>query len=436
MENNNERELVICFGCGEEIRIEDSFEFEEEVFCEACHEEYEVCRICGDLHPKNDMHEDKYNNDYVCDGCYDEYCFITCEDCGEITDNYVSVDDGYIVVCEDCGDRNYYRCDDCGNYFTSGEINTDSNSTCICDSCFEYNYTRCDNCEEIIHTDDAYYTDNGEYCYCEYCHHEYGSSIHPYSYKPTPIFYTNGIEENPMYLGVELEVDNGSNKNDVVKSIHEDMEWIYCKEDGSLDNGIELVTHPCTLDYHLNSCYGDKFKELVSNGWRGHDTTTCGLHCHVNRDYLGNSESEQELTIAKIMLVMDRLWDNGLVKFTRRSLSQLERWAKRCYMEENGEDFHDFTEEKIIEKATSYKSQGRYYALNLRNTNTIEFRLFRSTLNITTFFATLQFVSNLVEFCKHTSLVQIQTTDVRMSTIINYKEYEELTAYANKRKLV
>lgn len=441
MENNNEKEFVICFGCGEEIRIEDSNEFEGEDFCDDCFEEYQICRICGHLHTQDSMHHDTYHDDYVCDGCYDQYCLSTCEDCGDITEDCVGVDGGDYVVCTDCADRNYYRCDDCGNYFSSGEINSDSNGTVICNECYEYSYTRCEDCEEIIHNDDAYYDDNGYYCYCESCNSNHSTAIHSYSYKPSPIFHSmDGVssreEENTLYLGVELEIDNGRNKEEMVRDIHEDMEWIYCKEDSSLDNGIELVTHPCTLDFHLNNGYSDKFKELISNGWRGHDTTTCGLHCHINRGYLGNTENEQELTIAKIMLVMDRLWDNGLVKFTRRTIGQLERWAKRCYMEENGEDFHDFTEEKIIEKATSYKSQGRYYALNLRNSNTIEFRLFRSSLNLVTFYATLQFVSNLVEFCKHTSLIQLQTTDVRMSTIVNYKEYKELTAYATKRKLI
>lgn len=440
MENIKEKEFVVCFGCGEEIRIEDSNEFEGVELCDDCYEEHNVCRICGNVHHNDELRYDSYHEDYVCDDCYDSYYMSTCEDCGEITEDCVGVNNGDIVVCEDCANSNYYRCDDCGEYVSSDYINTDGNGNCICDCCFENDYDRCRDCEDIVHNEDAYYTEDGE-CYCQDCSDEHRSSIHPYSYKPTPLFHSTDYvgytpKENTLYLGVELEIDEGDNKEEMVESIHEDMDWIYCKEDSSLDDGIELVTHPCTLDFHLNNGYGEKFKELISNGWRGHDTTTCGLHCHVNRKYLGETLSERELTIAKIMLVMDRLWDNGLVKFTRRTDAQLERWAKRCYMEENGEDFHDFTEEKIIEKASSYRDRGRYFALNLRNSNTIEFRLFRSTLNITTFNATLQFVSNLVNYCKDTSLAEIQMTNVQMSTIINYKEYSELKAYAKKRKLI
>ena len=28
------------------------------------------------------------------------------------------------------------------------------------------------------------------------------------------------------------------------------LENLYCKHDGSLDDGFEMVTHPMTLDYH------------------------------------------------------------------------------------------------------------------------------------------------------------------------------------------
>lgn len=440
MENIKEKEFVVCFGCGEEIRIEDSNEFEGVELCDDCHEEHNVCRICGKVHHNDELRYDSYHEDYVCEDCYDGYGMFTCEDCGEITEECVGVNNGDIIVCEDCANSNYYRCDDCGEYVSSDYINTDGNGNCICDCCFENNYDRCRDCEDIVHNEDAYYTEDGD-CYCQDCSDEHRSNIHPYSYKPTPIFHSMDYvgytpKENTLYLGVELEIDEGDNKEEMVESIHEDMDWIYCKEDSSLDDGIELVTHPCTLDFHLNNGYGEKFKELISNGWRGHDTTTCGLHCHVNRDYLGETLSERELTIAKIMLLMDRLWDNGLVNFTRRTEYQLDRWAKRCYMEESGEDFHDFTEEKLVEKIYSFANQGRYYALNLRNSKTIEFRLFRSSLNITTFNATLQFVSNLVNYCKNTSLVEIQMTDIKMSTIVNYEEYPELKAYAKKRKLI
>ena len=42
---------------------------------------------------------------------------------------------------------------------------------------------------------------------------------------------------------------------------------------------------------------------------------------------------------------------------------------------------HD-TEATIVDKMKCCKSKGRYQAVNLENTNTIEFRIFKGTLNI------------------------------------------------------
>ena len=45
--------------------------------------------------------------------------------------------------------------------------------------------------------------------------------------------------------------------------------------------------------------------------------------------------------------------------------------------------------------------------MNLTNTNTIEIRLWRGTLNPETFEATLRFTARLAELCKHTSAVEL-----------------------------
>jgi hypothetical protein len=51
----------------------------------------------------------------------------------------------------------------------------------------------------------------------------------------------------------------------------------------------------------------------------------------------------------------------------------------------------------------------RYYAVNLTNRNTIEFRMFRGTMNIETFFATMELVDNIVKLCKDKTTNEIQT---------------------------
>ena len=106
--------------------------------------------------------------------------------------------------------------------------------------------------------------------------------IQDYYYKPNPIFYGDGNR----YFGVELEIDdageNNTNAAKIVNIANHDEEHIYCKHDGSLNEGFEIVTHPMTLDYHLNhvpwAAVLAKAKEL---GYRSHQSGTCGLHVHV-----------------------------------------------------------------------------------------------------------------------------------------------------------
>jgi hypothetical protein len=68
-------------------------------------------------------------------------------------------------------------------------------------------------------------------------------------------------------------------------------------------------------------------------------------------------------------------------------------------------------------------------ALNIQHSNrTIEFRLFKSTLNIETFYATLQLVKSIVEICDNTPVEEI-TWD----KVINHIDAPYLKSYLNRR---
>ena len=55
----------------------------------------------------------------------------------------------------------------------------------------------------------------------------------------------------------------------------------------------------------------------------------------------------------------------------------------------------------------SHNHDGHYYALNITNDNTIEFRMFRSTLNVNTYMCILEFVDNLCKLVKHKSTEEL-----------------------------
>ena len=89
--------------------------------------------------------------------------------------------------------------------------------------------------------------------------------IKPYNYKPEPLFYGSGN----LFYGVELEIDKGgeysSSAEILMDVVNRDSEHMYCKHDGSINCGFEMVLHPMTLDYHLNSMnWLDVFNKAVA----------------------------------------------------------------------------------------------------------------------------------------------------------------------------
>ncbi len=310
---------------------------------------------------------------------------IYCSHCGSFidTDDYEEFNGE--IVCSDCIDNFTSVCDCCGERIWSEDTYGDEYTT-LCYHCYNNHYTRCEECDSIIHNDDAY-----EYDGCYYCHECYqnirrNASIHEYGYKPEPIFYG----DSNRYFGVELEIDGAGKDDDYAMELleigNEEDDHIYIKTDGSLDDGMEIVTHPMSLEYHKSFCWEDIMHHAVRLGYRSHQTSTCGLHVHVNRDSLGLDRDEQDEVISRILYFVEHHW-NEILKFSRRSEYAMNRWAAR-YGYEN-------SPKAIMDKAK--KNYGRYVAVNLCNYHTIEFRLFRGTLKHNTLIATLELVNKICE---------------------------------------
>lgn len=250
--------------------------------------------------------------------------------------------------------------------------------------------------------------------------------IHDYSYKPEPKFRgdaTNSII--PGYLGVELEVDNGGEDDDIATEVNDFIGYTYCKHDGSLNEGFEIVSDPATLEFHMSSKSGWEAasRYLLDKDYSSHYAKTCGLHVHVSRDAFGETFDEQEAAIARLVFLFEKHWDK-LVKFSRRTEGQLLEWAWK-YDRVKGESIT-----KLYEKAKGTYS--RYRAINLTNTNTVEFRMWRGTLNIETFMATLQLVALLVKYVTtHTT----QQTALSSWKAITKSDFAELNAYLEAREL-
>ena len=170
----------------------------------------EECGVCHALHPLEELRS--FDDTLICPDCLEDST----------------------VVCGRCGER-MWRDDDAGN----------EDSGHLCQSCYDRYYNTCEECHRIICEEDAYYEDDDRVL-CYDCHRRHRSrySINDYSYKPDPIFYGGG----PLYMGVELEIDEGgeseSNARKILEVANAQEELVYIKHDGSLDSGIPWWSRP------------------------------------------------------------------------------------------------------------------------------------------------------------------------------------------------
>lgn len=356
---------------------------------------------------------------------------VTCTCCGA----EVRPEDALYVdaspLCQDCADEETFVCDNCGFRHWNTE-NAGDGCYDLCESCRDEYFVACSECGRLLHNYEAYYTnhdDDGEFPYCESCfHHKEGEALHSYSYKPTPVFYGNGS----LYLGVELEVDgagqSAENAREVLEVVNRRDDYAYMKTDGSLDDGLELVTHPCTLEEHETGVpWQDCLDTFRALGYCSHNAGTCGLHVHVNRDGLGADVAAQDETIAKILYLFERFWQEVL-RFSRRTESQMNHWAARYGYKNTGKE--------ILEHAKYDSSNGRYACVNLTNAHTIEFRAFRGTLKYNTLIATLQFVDRICKVALSMPEMDLramswpefvlQLTDARTPELIQYLKERRL----------
>lgn len=396
--------------------------------------EKKICAYCGEEHDVNAMTE--IRGDWVCYDCRDEW-FFQCDNCGEWhdADYAVSINRGEEYWCEECADNYAYQCDDCGEYFTDDRL-VSTNDPALCYSCYgSGRWVSCADCGDIIHEDDAYWSDRDEEYYCRDCidDHRYDEDddiIHEYGYKPEPeIRRRKGEADTELTFGVELEVDKGDCATDTAEDVTDAGEGrVYCKRDGSLDSGFEIVSHPGTLAHHMYEMHWSNISRICRKaGFKSHDTTTCGLHVHVGRAQLGEDFGAQYDAIANAIILVSSLRES-IVPFTRRQEYALSRWAALPTLDMT------LPADELRQQAMQTRYNGRYQAINLQNDATIEFRIFKGTLNRDTLIASLQLVSNLCKYAMtHTTEECVGAT---FADIVAFQPYKELVAYSIKRDLL
>ncbi|MEG0944872.1 MAG: zinc-binding protein, partial [Angelakisella sp.] len=134
----------------------------------------------------------------------------------------------------------------------------------------------------------------------------------------------------------------------------------------------------------------------------------------------------QEECISRVLFVVERFWEE-LLRFSRRTQQQVERWAARYG--------YKSCPKEILEHAKKNYA-GRYTCVNLLNYDTIEFRMFRGTLKENTILATIQMVDEICRLAENLS--DIELTDLSWPDFVarvDPIEKPQLIQYLKERRL-
>jgi len=195
-----------------------------------------------------------------------------------------------------------------------------------------------------------------------------------------------------------------------------------CETDASLSGGFECISYPATFGCHM-SCYGWKqFFEVLNR----HSPTTrgAGMHIHVSRASLGQTDEARDLCIAKLVYILDNC-NRTLAKLAGRNYTNMHYCA--C----NGANIEKTDKSAVAVYKAKRTNDTRYRALNLTNEHTIEFRIFAVDYNYSHFLARIQLVNWLIDYCKsHTFTDVYELTTAKIKKAINElgDNYSELKA--------
>lgn len=424
-------EIRICQNCGARASSGMYTIFDDTFICLSCYlaslvlvnNNTGVCRHCVITVEAGLDHGDN-----LCPDCTANCC--VCDICDNEFFDEARVDDDGNTWCPTCF-LNSFRCNWCGTRELVDDLIWDNCDTGLCRGCQEDAFI-CDSCGRWCRLEDCSY--DNVCCDCDTYDNDDEDDddedddidIYSHDYKPCPNFLPF-VKSEALYLGVELETDNYDSRSNAVVALNNlANNQYYLKEDGSLHCGFEIVTHPATLEYHQKTMPWSKISEIVTvNGGRSHDTITCGLHVHFNKDYYGDDTDEIDYHTMKLLYLFERHWDN-LVKFSRRRESELNAWARRYHV-----NCDALTQRKAgVELVKECKCRGRYYSVNLENTFTIEIRIFKGTLKVETLLACIELTAFLVEFArKHRPNYLHRLSWYDLTNKIKAKTYPNLYKY-------
>lgn len=251
--------------------------------------------------------------------------------------------------------------------------------------------------------------------------------INEYDYKKT-----FKLKKNTRFFGIELEIESKSiqeldlDYDDEAEEVEKIVEKFdpyfadkaYLKHDGSLNAGVEIVTNPITFAEQQAFWTPEKFDFLEKEGFISYSAEHAGIHIHVSKS------SISALQLAKIIKFI-------YSKDNRPFIKKIAQREEKQYAE--------FSERKSCAYVKRGQGMGnKYTAVNLAPRDTVEFRLFRGTLNHRAFHKNLEFVHALIDFCSPT-MYSIRETEIWWNFMnyvrLNKDKYKNLYSYCQDKQM-
>ena len=266
-------------------------------------------------------------------------------------------------------------------------------------------------------------TDHGYYIQNKYC-----NRVYDYFYKPVPSFFKDTNDSTSKFLGIELEVMDGGESNNNARRVCNGHAELYAKHDGSLVRGLELVSHPCTVHWHLNNLWASVLNTLRSLNYKARSGS--GIHVHVSKKYWedngGIGKIANLITFCDLNREAMRIYANrSALMFDRWTHSYLSPSATKKAIRTAINVFGD-TDKALKSLYDAYYNNSEHYCIvNLCNCATIEIRAFASTLNINRMHSIIQFVDVITELSTQATLTHPITFN-RIKERATEKGYVEL----------
>lgn len=227
---------------------------------------------------------------------------------------------------------------------------------------------------------------------------------------------------NSDYLiGVELEVEFGSRVEAMRAFNNAPSNWFYRETDSSLGSGgVEIITVPMLPDDAKDETFWKPLVDSIKPYARSWDTGRCGLHVHIGRNIMGNPRRDDHSeVIGKLLYFYHHcLKDTGInTSIYGRSHGYHEAEGKTDTS--RAVDLlgastvlkHKDVQERVKDSLINRSHDERYFDINLLNSETIEFRKGRGSIDTKRIVGIIEWSEIIVRYAKSTPWESISYSD-------------------------